>query len=50
MKIQGERIEERIVVEKILRYMGTRFNYVVCAIEESNNIKLYQLMNYKDPY
>jgi hypothetical protein len=37
MKIQGESIEERIVVEKILRSMGTRFNYVVCAIEESNN-------------
>ncbi|KAK2426825.1 hypothetical protein QL285_025456 [Trifolium repens] len=39
MKIQGERIEERIVVEKILRSMGSRFNYVVCAIEESNNIE-----------
>jgi type I site-specific restriction endonuclease len=37
MKIQGESIEERIVVEKILRSMGTKFNYVVCAIEESNN-------------
>jgi hypothetical protein len=37
MKIQGENIEERIVVEKILRSMGIRFNYVVCAIEESNN-------------
>jgi hypothetical protein len=39
MKIQGERREERIVVEKILRSMGVKFNYVVCAIEESNNIE-----------
>jgi transposase InsO family protein len=39
MKIQGENVEERIVVEKILRSMPRKFNYVVCAIEESNNVE-----------
>ncbi|MCH80155.1 copia-type polyprotein [Trifolium medium] len=39
MKIQGETMEQRIVVEKILRSMTRRFNYVVCAIEESNNVE-----------
>ncbi|MCI39821.1 retrovirus-related Pol polyprotein from transposon TNT 1-94, partial [Trifolium medium] len=32
-------MEERIVVEKILRSMTVKFNYVVCAIEESNNVE-----------
>ncbi|MCH98477.1 retrovirus-related Pol polyprotein from transposon TNT 1-94, partial [Trifolium medium] len=39
MKIQGETMEQRIVVEKILRSMTRKFNYVVCAIEESNNVE-----------
>ncbi|PNX94522.1 copia-type polyprotein [Trifolium pratense] len=39
MKIQGENMEESIVVEKILRSMTEKFNYVVCAIEESNNVE-----------
>src|ERR1044072_9794515 len=38
MKIQGEEVKEIIVVEKIFRYMTKRFNYVVCAIEESNDV------------
>ncbi|GAU16794.1 hypothetical protein TSUD_200370 [Trifolium subterraneum] len=39
MKIQGETVETRIVVEKILRSMARKFNYVVCAIEESNDVE-----------
>ncbi|MCI18386.1 retrovirus-related Pol polyprotein from transposon TNT 1-94, partial [Trifolium medium] len=39
MKIQGENMEERTVVEKILRSMTGKFNYVVCTIEESNNVE-----------
>ncbi|MCH81752.1 copia-type polyprotein, partial [Trifolium medium] len=39
MKIQGETMEQRIVVEKILRSMTRKFNYVVCAIEESNDVE-----------
>ncbi|KAK2442749.1 putative mitochondrial protein [Trifolium repens] len=38
MKIHGERIEPVTVVEKILRSMTPKFNYVVCSIEESNDV------------
>ncbi|XP_028059067.1 uncharacterized protein LOC114262852 [Camellia sinensis] len=38
MYIQGEKMEDVIVVEKILRSMTTKFDYVVCSIEESNNM------------
>lgn len=39
MKIHGEKMEEDAVVEKILRFMSSKFNYGVCAIKESNNVK-----------
>ena len=38
MKAQGERMEQTVIVEKILRSMTSKFNYVVCSIEESNNL------------
>lgn len=38
MKIHGEKLQERAVVE-IHRSMTMKFNYVVCDIEESNNVK-----------
>ncbi|CAJ2655081.1 unnamed protein product [Trifolium pratense] len=38
MKIHGERVEPVTIVEKILRSMTPKFNYVVCAIEESNDV------------
>ncbi|CAM8885291.1 unnamed protein product [Rhodiola kirilowii] len=38
MKACGGNIEETTVTEKIMRSLSTRFNYVICAIEESNNI------------
>ena len=31
-------MEQTVIVEKILRSMTSKFNYVVCSIEESNNI------------
>ncbi|CAJ2635107.1 unnamed protein product [Trifolium pratense] len=34
----GEIMEQVIVVEKILRYMTEKFNYVVCSITESNDV------------
>lgn len=34
MKIHGEMVAEHTVVEKIVRFMSSKFNYVVCAIEE----------------
>jgi len=38
MSEHGERKEETNVVEKILRFMTSRFNYVVFSIEESNDV------------
>ena len=37
MKLHGEKLEQNAIVEKILRSMTSRFNYVVCSIEESND-------------
>ena len=38
MKSHGEKVEQLTIVEKILRSMTARFDYVVCSIEESNNV------------
>jgi len=38
MKACGESMRENIITAKILRLMTSKFNYVVCSIEESNNL------------
>ncbi|MCH83871.1 retrovirus-related Pol polyprotein from transposon TNT 1-94, partial [Trifolium medium] len=38
MSSHGERMEENKIVEKILRSMTSRFDYVMCSIEESNDV------------
>lgn len=38
MRIHGDKMEDVIVVEKILRTMTPKFNYIVCCIEEAHNI------------
>ncbi|CAL8113867.1 unnamed protein product [Prunus armeniaca] len=38
MRIHGERMSDVVVIEKILRSMTQKFDYVVCSIEESNEI------------
>lgn len=38
MRVHGEKIEDVTVLEKILRSMTPKFNYVVCSIEESKDI------------
>jgi RNase H-fold protein (predicted Holliday junction resolvase) len=38
MKIHGENIQQVVIIEKILRSMTSRFDYVVCSVEESNNL------------
>lgn len=39
MKACGEIMQENVITVKILRSMTTKFNYVVCSIEESNNME-----------
>jgi hypothetical protein len=38
MTAHGERLEQVNIVEKVLRSMTSKFNYVVCSIEESNDV------------
>ena len=39
MRLHGEKTIDDIVVEKILRSLTPKFNYVVCSIEESNIVE-----------
>ncbi|XP_045821904.1 uncharacterized protein LOC123914776 [Trifolium pratense] len=38
MRTHGEKMEDVTIIEKILRSMTSKFDYVVCSIEESNDI------------
>ena len=38
MKIHGESMKQLAIIEKILRSMTSRFDYVVCSVEESNDL------------
>ncbi|RVX05781.1 hypothetical protein CK203_023817 [Vitis vinifera] len=38
MKIHGENMQQMVIIEKILKSMTSRFDYVVCSTEESNNL------------
>ncbi|XP_058784653.1 uncharacterized protein LOC131659483 [Vicia villosa] len=35
---QGEKMEKTTIVEKVLRFMTTKFNYMVYSIEELNDV------------
>jgi len=43
MWIHGERLEDVTIVEKILRSMFPKFNFVICSIEESKDLDTLSL-------
>jgi len=43
MTTHGERMEQILVVEKILCSLASQFNYVVCSIEESNDVTTFSI-------
>lgn len=40
IKVHGERTEQTIIVKKILRSMTPNFNYILCSIEEFNDLSV----------
>ncbi|TXG53599.1 hypothetical protein EZV62_018855 [Acer yangbiense] len=43
MRIHGEKMGDIVVIEKILRSMIPKFDYVVCSIEESNHLDVLSI-------
>lgn len=50
MRIYGEKMNDATIVEKILRSLTQKFNYVVYSIEESKGMMHFLLMSCKAPY
>jgi hypothetical protein len=38
IKIHGEKMDQVVIIEKILRFMTSKFDYIVCLVEKSNNL------------
>ena len=38
IRIHGEKIKDMMIIEKILRFMTSKYNYVVCSIKESHDL------------
>ncbi|XP_058742162.1 uncharacterized protein LOC131614615 [Vicia villosa] len=38
MTTHREKMEQIVIMEKILRFVPAKFNYMVCSIEESNDV------------
>ncbi|XP_070675833.1 uncharacterized protein [Malus domestica] len=43
MRTHGEKMDDVVIIEKILRSMTTKFDYVVCSIEESNDLDVMSI-------
>lgn len=36
--MHSKKMDQMVIVEKILRFMTAKFDYVVCSVEESNDL------------
>ncbi|CAL9029558.1 unnamed protein product [Prunus brigantina] len=43
MRTQGEKMDDVVIIEKILRSMTSKYDYVVCSIEESNDLDILSI-------
>ena len=43
MRVHGKQMRDVTIVEKILRSLSDKFNYIVCSIEESKDIDLLSI-------
>jgi len=43
MRIHGEKLEDVFIIEKILPSMASKFDYIVCSIEKSNDIDILSI-------
>ena len=43
MRIHGECMKDVVIIEKILRSMTPKYDYVVCSIEESNDLDILSI-------
>ena len=43
MRMHGDSITNVAVVEKSLRFLTPKFDYIVCSIEEANNVEEMQI-------
>ena len=43
MRIYGEKMGDVLVIEKILRFVTAKYDYVVCSIEESNDLDILSI-------
>jgi len=43
MRIHGESMKDVVIIEKILRSMTLKYDYVVCFIEESNDLDILSI-------
>jgi len=43
MRIHGESMKDMVIIEKILQSMTPKYDYVVCSIEESNDLDILSI-------
>ncbi|KAM3219164.1 hypothetical protein P3L10_023695 [Capsicum annuum] len=48
IRIYGEELKDVIIIEKILRSMTAKFNFIVCSIEESKDVDAFCIDELQD--